>query len=168
MEGASQGTGVFRATEEAARATFSEEAYSNLADAGSARPALLVAHQKQFKAIVSLAKWQFDGLKTAIAKWREMVQCGEVDFDDAREAGFMQELRAFSSLADFLSGTFDRFHKEASVYLSKPRLVGALVSQKKDAQKVLDSWQSPEWEVLDMRTVEYSVEQTRHLRSRLA
>jgi len=103
-----------------------------------------------------------------IARWQEKVRRGEMEFSQAREALFLETLRAFVSLADTLSDTFDRIHRQEGVFLSKPRSVSVLVGQKTEAQKTLDSWQPPEWEVTGMRTVKWDKEQTRHLMDRLA
>jgi len=168
MQGASRYTSQLRATEELARAIFGEAAYPSLAEDADARTDSLVTLRQKFQAILRIARGQLEEITRAIAKWREKVQCGEVDFEHARETSFLDGLRAFIATAEILDRASNRLHQQTGVYLAKPRSVGALVSQQKDAQKVLDSWQSPEWEVLDMRTVEYSVEQTRDLRARLA
>jgi len=168
MAGTSRHTSPLQATEELVRATFGEEAYAKFAGDDGACPDSLVVLQKQFNAIVYLTRQQFEVLKRRIANWRERVRCGDVEFGQAREAWFMEELRAFSSIADLLNDTFDRFYKQGGVFLSKPRSIIALVNHKNEAQKTLASWQSPEWEVQDMRAVTWNKEQTRYLLNRLA
>ena len=98
MAGASRHASPLRATEELVRANFSDEAYVNLAGADCERIELLVALQKQFKTIVVFARRQHGELKAALAKWRERVQCGEVEFDQLREEWFKGELARSISL----------------------------------------------------------------------
>jgi hypothetical protein len=156
-----------RVTEDLVRASFSEEAYANLAAADGERPDSLVVLQRQYRPIVVLAREQFEALKGRLTKWREQVQCGEVDFDQSREDCFRGELQAFTSLVDALDETFNRFHQARGVFLTNPRAVNVLVELKNVAKRMLDTWRSPEWEVRDERTVKWDKEQTEHLLAKL-
>lgn len=168
MPGTRQRSSPLRATEELVRANFSEEAYANLAgDDGEWKDAL-ASLRKQFVTVVVFARRQFGALKHGLAKWQERVRCGEVDFEQPQEEWFKGELRAFVSLADALDETFDRFHKRGGVFLTKPRPVGELLECKRVAQRLLDTWQRPEWGVTNERTVTWDKEQTRQLRAILA
>src|SRR5579884_1577023 len=129
MAGTRRHASQLRTTEEFVRAYFSDEAYTTLAGSDGERPDSLVALQKQYKTIVLLARQQFAALNGRLAEWREQVQCGEVDFDQAQEVWFRGELQAFTSLVAALDETFNRFQMRG-VFLSRPREVNALVEHK--------------------------------------
>jgi hypothetical protein len=166
MPGTRRHASPMQATEELVRANFSDEASASLAGTDGERPDSLVALQKQYKTIVLLARQQFAALKHRLAKWREQVQCGEVEFDQSREDWFRGELQAFTSLVATLDETFNQFQMRG-VFLSRPGAVNALVEHKNVAKKMLDTWQSPEWEVRNERTVKWNKEQTEYLLAKL-
>jgi hypothetical protein len=126
-----------------------------------------VSLQKEFKIHALLASRRFESLRADLCAWRDRVRCGDVEFDPEREDDFKSALRAFIALASLLDSKFDLFHK-GGVYLTHPKFIGLLQSQKKEAERILDSWRSPEWEVRGMRNVKWNEEQTRHLLDRLA
>jgi hypothetical protein len=158
----SETASLLRATEALVRAVFD----GACAGHDSLNPDLIVALQGQFRASVRVAERHFQATKRVIARWRERVQCGEVDFEQAQEDRFLDALTAFSSLASTLSETFDQLHGRG-VFLCKPRAVGVLTDRRREAQRILSAWVSPEWEVTDPRTVKWNEEQTKHLWERL-
>jgi hypothetical protein len=149
------------ATEELVRATFDD--IIPAVDGGCERA---VALQKEFQVLLRVTRQRFEALKADLAIWQQRVRSGEVDFTPEREDAFKGALRAWIDLASLMSEKFDLFSKKG-LFLAKPRIIGLLQSHKKDAEHVLNSWQSPEWEVTDMRSVKWDKEQTRHLRARL-
>ena len=162
MTGATRHSRSIYAAEQLVRATFND--FSPIGDEGCE---WVVSLQKEFRILVNLTRRRFKSLKAALENWRQRVRMGEVDFDPGREDDFRGALNAFASLSDLLGEKFDSCFKEKGIYPTKPRLIGLLQEDKKEAQKILDSWRSPEWEVTNERTVRWDKEQTRHLRAKL-
>jgi len=161
MTGAVRHTKSIFAAEAMAQALFSDCEIQ-----GDNWPVRIANLQKEFIALLRLTLRKFESLKDDLDCWRQKVSSGELDFDSAPEDDFRAALRAFVSLSGFLGEKFKEFH-EKNIYLAKPMRMGLLQTYTKEAQKILDSWQSPEWEVTDMRTVKWGKEQTRYLRTRL-
>jgi hypothetical protein len=162
MAAAIQHTRSIYAAEALVRATF--DAITPSDTAGCERTANL---QKEFKLLVRLARRRFESLKADLCKWQQQVRSGDVDFAPEREDDFKGALRAFVALADLLDEKFDNFHRGNNLYLVNPRYINLLGSYKREANKILDSWCPPEWEVTNERTVKWDEEQTRHLRAKL-
>ena len=127
----------------------------------------IAAIQKSFKGFIRLADSRFDALLADISKWRQNVCRGETEFSQTDESEFKEALRALIALADLLHQRAETYHRQ-NIVLHRPSIIGMLHERMREAQKMLDSWQSPEWEVIGMRTVKWDKEQTRHLRARLA
>jgi hypothetical protein len=126
----------------------------------------IVSLQREFAIILRLTTQRFESLKIDLGNWQQQVRCGDVDFASEREDDFKGGLRAFIDLASLLSDKFDAFHKR-NLYLVKPRRIGVLDAQRKEAEKILDTWRPPEWEVTNERTVNWDKEQTGYLRAKL-
>jgi hypothetical protein len=118
--------------------------------------------QKEFRTLVRLASRRFASLRADLLKWRQDVRCGDVDFNPEREDDFKGALRTFAGLAAFLIERFDHF-REHGLYLVKPRFVILLSEQQQDADRILNSWQSPEWETTGKRPVKWDEEQSKYL-----
>jgi hypothetical protein len=161
MAAASRHAQLICDAESLARATFDS---ITLAGDGSCEWAVNL--QKQFRTLARLARQQFESLKVRLVNWQGQVSCGDVEFTPEREDDFKAALIASASFLSFLIEKFDN-HRRGGLLLVKSRRVGLLESHRKEAQKILDSWKSPEWETTDTRTVKWDKDQTRHLREKL-
>ncbi|HVK15936.1 MAG TPA: hypothetical protein VM533_03245 [Fimbriiglobus sp.] len=144
-----------------ARATFTD-----ILPAGDDWVGEVVALREEFKTLVRLESRRFEALKADLSNWRERVTCGEVEFDPAREDDFKGALRALISLEDFLLEKVV-VYQDKGLSIAQPWLARVIQSHRQEAQNILESWKSPEWETADERTVKWDKEQTRHLRERL-
>jgi hypothetical protein len=154
-------TRSIHATQALVRATFDD-----IIPAGDGGCERTVALQNEFRVLLRLTRWRFEAMKADLANWQQRVRSGEADFTPEREDEFKGALRAWIDLASLMRDKFDLFHKKG-LFLDNPRYIGLLQSHKKEAENVLDSWQSPEWEVTGMRSVKWDKQQTRHLWTRL-
>ncbi len=125
-----------------------------------------VSLQKEFKVHALLASRRFESVMADLREWRDQVRCDEIDFDPEREDDFKAALRAFVALSNLLTEKFDIFHR-GGLYLAHPKFIGLLQGHQKEAEKILDAWQSPRMEV-ELRTVKWDKEQTRQLNAILA
>jgi hypothetical protein len=146
--------------------TLVEETFGNITLEGDGGCKRTVSLQKEFRAHVNLASRKIESVKADLVDWRDRVRRGEVEFDAGREDDFKGAFRAFIGLSSFLVDTFDIFHKYG-LYLTHPRFITLLEDHKKEVQKIVDSWRSPEWETTDERTVKWDKEQTKYLRAKL-
>jgi len=127
----------------------------------------VAAVRKHFQGFILDAEKHFQSLTADIAEWRESIQRGDTDFSQADEDEFKDVMAALIAAADLLAERADVYHDQGFM-LHRPPVIGVLNSRRREARKILEVWQSPEWEVVGRPTVQWNKEQTRHLRERLA
>lgn len=152
--------GIICAAETLARDTFCS---LDASDAGSCDKTISL--QKAYRTFTRLATQQFESLNSELNNWRKRVGSGDVDFTSEREDTFKAALHASVSFLTFLIEKFDSHHRDG-LFLMNPKRVGLMESHKKEALKILNLWQSPEWET-DGAPVHWNKNQTRYLRDRL-
>lgn len=158
---ATRHTRVILAAESLARATFTE-----ILPAGDGWVGELVSLRKEFVTLTHVVSRRYDALKVDLNSWRKRVICGEIDFDPAWEDEFKGALRALIALGMLLNEKYDAYRSQGLI-LESPRRVDLVRSYLREAQKNLDTWESPEWETADERSVQWNKEQTSYLRKRL-
>ncbi|MBL8797984.1 MAG: hypothetical protein JNM56_29065 [Planctomycetia bacterium] len=146
--------------------SLARDTFEILTLTGDGSPEWTATLQKQFRTFTILAMQQFESLKGRLTNWQNQVRCGEVEFTPEREDDFKAALDASVSFLSFLIDKFDS-HRQGGLFLVKSRRVGLMDSHRKEAQKILTSWRSPEWETRHERSVEWNEEQTAYLRKRL-
>jgi len=161
MKAASPHARLIYAAESLARDTFNS---LNLSHDGSCKKTISL--QKEFGAFARLALQRFRTLKSDLANWQDQVCCGNVDFASEQEDNFKAALHACVSLMSFLIEKFDH-HQQCGLFLTKPRPITLMKSEMKEAEKILHSWQAPEWETTNDRTVKWDKDQSRYLREKL-
>src|SRR5262249_54050502 len=134
--------------------TLAQELFSGAENLGDKWPKKIANLRKEFEALLLFTLRQFESLKGDLDCWRQKGSSGELDFESAQEDDCRWALRAFISLFGLLDGKFKDFY-ERGIRLAKPRLAGPLQGSAKEAQKIFDSWQSPEWEVVNERVVKW-------------
>lgn len=146
--------------------SFALEAFTCTLPSGDGMAEGVAALRKDYLALVRLASSRHRTQRSDINHWRKQVSCGAVDFDAGDEEGFKESIRALIALDDILLQAFDTYAAKG-FHLAKPLPVGILRSQRKAAQSMLDSWESPEWETTGRPAAAWNEEQSRHLLSRL-
>jgi hypothetical protein len=114
--------------------------------------------------LVRLESRRYYALNADLNNWRNQIKRGDLEFDAAWEDEFKGALRSLVSLASLLIEKFDAYSNKG-LFLAKTRYVGALELHRQEAQKIVDSWKSPEWETTNEQGVKWDKEQTQFLRS---
>lgn len=151
------------AAEHHARETISED----IGEWDDECPKRISIVRRDFHSFVRFADNRYDSLKAALNYWRSQVISGEKDFDHDEEAEYKQAISALVSFADLLDKKYEAF-SQRGISLCKPRVIGSLLARKREFEKALRDWKSPEWEAINERTVQWNKEQTRYLRERLS
>jgi hypothetical protein len=133
---------------------------------GDECPAKITAIRGDFISFIRLAESRSNSLHTDLESWRSQVRCGERDFDLQDEAGYKSALSGLVAYARLLNEKYETYRRKG-ILLLKPNAFGISIDRIKKAEKTLREWESPEWEVDDMRTVKWDKEQTGHLREKL-
>lgn len=129
-------------------------------------PKRITTVRKDFYAFIRFADNRYQSLKVDFDQWRSQVVSGEMEFDHEEEAGYKQAMSALISFADLLDEKYEAY-RQKGVLLHKTRVMGLLLERKREFEKALRYWQSPEWEVTGTRTVKWDKEQTDYLLGRL-
>lgn len=160
MATASRYPRLIYAAESLARDTFDNVTFGGNGCEGT------VKLQREFRTFANLAMQKFEAVKADLKNWRDQVRCGQVEFSAEREDNLKAALRACVSFLSFLVEKFGEYHTNG-LFLTLPRHVGLMDSYRRESEKILKEWQSPEWETANERTVNWDKDQTRHLRKRL-
>lgn len=163
MATASRNARLIYTAESLARDTFEKITVS-----GNGAVEIMISLQKEFMAFSNLAIRQFQSLKATLDVWREQVQCGEVEFSSEREEEFKAAIHASMSFLSFLTETFNEHCQDGHFLMNPKRGVGLMETYKKQAERIMSQWQSPEWETDNERTVKWDNEQSSHLREKLS
>ncbi len=161
MLAATRHTRLICAAETLARETFTE-----ILPFGENWVNRVVTLRNEFQALVRLVSCRYRTLKIDLKNWQDRVRAGDIEFDQAREDDFKGALRILVELSSFLLERHD-FCQEGGLILARPSVIRIAVSYRGEAERILTSWKSPEWETTNERVIKLDKEQTRRLREKL-